>query len=53
VERVNRLIAEFAEALPQYEIGLPKMEEQYNSTLPVADARCFQAAYKMKKGMFG
>lgn len=52
VERVNRLIAEFAEALPQYEIGLPKMEEQYNSTLPVADVRCFQAAYKLKKSMF-
>ena len=51
-ERVNRLIAEFAEALPQFPIGLPKMEEQYMATLPIADVRCFQAAYKMKKEMF-
>lgn len=51
-ERVNRLIVEFAEALPQFPIGLPKMEEQYMATLPIADVRCFQAAYKMKKEMF-
>lgn len=52
MERVNRLIAEFAEALPRFEIGLPVMEEQYKTTLPVADARLFQAAYKMGKDMF-
>ena len=52
MERVNRLIAEFAEALPRFEINLPSMEKQYEATLPVADARCFQAAYKMKKEMF-
>lgn len=52
VERVNRLIAEFSEALPQFEIGLPKMEEQFHSTLPIIDVRCFQSAYKMKKDMF-
>lgn len=52
VERVNRLIAEFAEALPQFEIHLPAMDKQYETTLPVADARLFQAAYKMKKEMF-
>ena len=52
VERVNRLIAEFAEALPQFEIHLPTMEDKYNATLPVADARLFQAAYKMEKEMF-
>jgi len=51
-ERVNRLIAEFAEALPRFEVNLPAMEKQYEATLPVADARCFQAAYKMKKEMF-
>ena len=51
-QRVNRLIAEFEEALPRFEIGLPAMEEQYMATLPIADARCFQAAYKMKKEMF-
>lgn len=51
-ERVNRLISEFEEALPRYEIGLPEMNEQYKSTLPLVDARCFQAAYKMKKEMF-
>ena len=51
-ERVNRLIAEFAEALPRYEINLPAMEKQYEATLPIADVRCFQAAYKMKKEMF-
>ena len=42
-EKVNRLIAEFAEALPQYETGLHAMEEQYKSTLPVEDACCFRA----------
>ena len=52
MERVNRLIAEFAEALPRFEIGLPAMEEQYKTTLPIADARLFQAAYKMEKDMF-
>lgn len=52
MERVNRLIAEFAEALPRFEIGLPTMEEQYKTTLPIADARLFQAAYKMEKDMF-
>lgn len=51
-ERVNRLIAEFTEALPHFATGLPVMEEQYYSTLPVRDARCFQSAYKMKKEMF-
>ena len=51
-ERVNRLIGEFAEALPKFVIGLPMMEEQYHSTLPMVDARCFQSAYKMKKNMF-
>jgi len=51
-ERVNRLIAEFAEALPMFAIGLPVMEEKYHSTLPIGDARCFQSAYKMKKEMF-
>ena len=38
VERVNRLIAEFAEALSQFEIHLPTMEDKYNATLPVPDA---------------
>ena len=52
MERMNRLIAEFAEALPRFEINLPSMEQQYEATLPVADARCFQVAYKMKKEMF-
>ena len=52
VERVNRLIAEFAEALPRFEINLPAMEKVYETSLPVADARCFQAAYMMKKEMF-
>jgi hypothetical protein len=52
VERVNRLIAEFAEALPRFEIKLPAMEKNFEATLPVADARCFQTAYKMKKEMF-
>lgn len=52
VERVNRLIAEFAEALPRFEINLPAMEKQYEATLPVADVRLFQTAYKMKKEMF-
>ncbi len=51
-ERVKRMIDEFAESLLRYEIGLPKMNEQYNETLTVGDARCFQAAYKMKKEMF-
>ena len=51
-ERVNRLIAEFTVALPQFATGLPAMEEQYHSTLPIGDARCFQSAYKMKKEMF-
>ena len=51
-ERVKRLITEFAEALPRFAIGLPVMEDLYNATLPVIDARCFQAAYKMKKEMF-
>jgi hypothetical protein len=51
-ERVNRLIAEFTEALPQFASGLPVMEEQYHSTLPIGDARCFQSVYKMKKEMF-
>ena len=52
VERVNRLIAEFAEALPRFEVNLPAMEKQYEAALPIEDARCFQAAYKMKKEMF-
>ena len=52
VERVNRLITEFAEALPRFTIGLPMMEEKYHSTLPIVDVRCFQSAYKMKKEMF-
>ena len=51
-ERVKRMITEFAESLPRYEIGLPRMDEQYNESLTVGDARCFQAAYKMKKEMF-
>ena len=51
-ERVNRLIMEFAEALPQYAIRLPVMEEQYHSTLPIKDVRCFPSSYKMKKDMF-
>ena len=51
-ERVKRMIKECAEALPRYEIGLPKMEEQYRGSLTLGDARCFQAAYKMKKEMF-
>lgn len=51
-ERVNRLIAEFTETLPQFASGLPVMEEQYHSTLPIGDARCFQSVYKMKKEMF-
>lgn len=51
-ERIERLIGEFDEALPRFEIGLPHMEEQYISSLPVEDVRCFQAAYKMKMEMF-
>lgn len=51
-ERVNRLIGEFAEALPRFPIGLPKMEEQYKKTLPVEDVRCFYVPYLMKKEMF-
>lgn len=51
-ERIERLIGEFDDALPRFEIGLPMMEEQYKTTLPVEDVRCFQAAYKMKKEMF-
>lgn len=51
-ERVNRLIMEFAEALPQFAIRLPVMEEQYHSTLPIEDVRCFPSSYKMKKDMF-
>jgi len=51
-ERVNRLIGEMDEALPRFSIGLPKMEKQYEDSLPVTDIRCFQAAYKMKKAMF-
>ena len=51
-ERVNRLIEEFAEALPRFPIGLPKMEEQYKATLPVEDVRCFYVPYLMKKKMF-
>ena len=51
-ERVKRLIMEFAEALPQFAIRLPVMEEQYHSTLPIEDVRCFPSSYKMKKEMF-
>lgn len=51
-ERVNRLIGEFAEALPRFPIGLPKMEEQYKATLPVEDVHCFSVPYLMKKDMF-
>lgn len=51
-ERVNRLIEEFAEALPQFPIGLPTMEEQYKKTLSVEDVRCFYVPYLMKKEMF-
>ena len=51
-ERVNRLITEFAEALPRFPIGLPKMEEQYKKSLPVEDVRCFYVPYLMKKEMF-
>ena len=51
-ERVNRLVAEFAEALPRFPIGLPIMEEQYKDTLPVVDVRCFFVPYLMKKEMF-
>ena len=51
-ERVNRLIDEFAGALPRYPIGLPKMEEQYKASLPVEDVRCFFVPYLMKKEMF-
>ena len=51
-ERVNRLIGEFAEALPRFPIGLPKMEEQYKKILPVEDVRCFYVPYLMKKEMF-
>ena len=51
-ERVNRLITEFAEALPRFPIGLPAMEEQYKASLPVEDVRCFYVPYLMKKEMF-
>ena len=51
-ERVNRLITEFAEALPRFTIGLPMMKAKYHSTLPIVDVRCFQSSYKMKKEMF-
>ena len=51
-ERIERLIGEFDEALPRFEIGLPQINEQCKPTLPVEDVRCFQAAYKMKKEMF-
>lgn len=51
-ERVNRLITEFAEALPRFPIGLPVMEEQYKKSLPVEDVRCFYVPYLMKKEMF-
>lgn len=51
-ERVNRLITEFAEALPRFPIGLPAMEEQYKKSLPVEDVRCFYVPYLMKKEMF-
>lgn len=50
--RVNKMVAEFAEALPHFSIGLPIMEEQYHSTLPIEDVRCFQAVYKIKKDVF-
>lgn len=52
LERVNKMVAEFAEALPHFSIGLPIMEEQYHSTLPIVDVRCFQAAYKIEKDVF-
>ena len=51
-ERVNRLITEFAEALPHFSIVLPKMEEQYKDALTVVDVRCFYVPYLMKKEMF-
>ena len=51
-ERVNRLIEEFAEALPRFPIGLPRMEEQYKKSLSVEDVRCFYVPYLMKKEMF-
>ena len=51
-ERVNRLINEFAEALPMFPIGLPMITKQYHSTLPIVDVRCFQASYNIKKEMF-
>jgi len=51
-ERVNRLIAEFAEALPQFPIGLPKMDDRYKASLPIEDVRCFYVPYLMKKEMF-
>jgi ATP-dependent DNA helicase RecG len=51
-ERIKRLIDEFAEALPQFPIGLPSMENQYKATLPVEDVRCFYVPYLMKKEMF-
>lgn len=51
-ERVNKLIAEFAEALPRFDIRLPKMEEQYKDSLPVEDVRIFTVPYLMKKEMF-
>ncbi len=52
VEKVNRLIAEFAEALPRYPIGLPTMEKRYKESLPVEDVRIFPIPYLMKKEMF-
>lgn len=51
-ERVNRLIAEFAEVLPRFQDGFPIMEEQYKSSLSVSEDRCFQVAYVLKKEMF-
>lgn len=51
-EKVNRLISEFAEALPRYEIRLPKIEEQYKATLPNEDIRIFYVPYLMKKEIF-
>lgn len=51
-EKVNRLIREMSEALPNYPIGLPRMDVAYDGALPVKDVRCFQAAYKMQKEMF-
>lgn len=51
-ERVNRLIAEFAEALPRFPIGLPEMETVYKASLPVEDVRCFFVPYLMRKEMF-